>query len=121
MTHAKTGGDHQRLVAITPCRDEEAHLEATIKSIAVQTRRPDLWIVVDDGSTDRTPEILAQATREHPFIRVVRREDQGERRVGPGVIDAFYSGLDSIEIEEFDFVCKLDADLELPQRYFNSR
>ncbi len=107
-----------RLVVISPCRDEEVHLEATIRTMAAQTRPPDLWVIVDDGSTDRTPEILEQAARDHPFIRVVRREDRGERKVGPGVIDAFYAGADSIDLDAFDFVCKLDCDLELPPRYF---
>ena len=108
----------QRLVVISPCRDEEEHLAATIRSMVAQTRRPDLWIVVDDGSTDATPEILTNAMREHDFIRVVRREDRGERKVGPGVIDAFYAGLDSIDRGDFDFLCKLDCDLEVPPRYF---
>ncbi len=51
----------ERFVVISPCRDEESHLEATIESMANQTRRPDVWVIVDDGSTDRTPEILSRA------------------------------------------------------------
>jgi glycosyltransferase involved in cell wall biosynthesis len=108
----------QRLVVISPCRDEETHIEATIRSMVAQTRLPDRWIVVDDGSTDRTPEILSDAAEEHEFLEVVRREDRGARRVGPGVIDAFYAGIDSVDLDDFEFVCKLDCDLELPPRYF---
>lgn len=108
-----------RFVIVTPCRDEEDHIEATIGTMVAQTVRPTLWIVVDDGSTDRTPEILAEAAVAHEFIRVVRRDDRGRRKVGPGVIEAFYAGLESAgDLDRFDFVGKFDADLELPPRYF---
>jgi poly-beta-1,6-N-acetyl-D-glucosamine synthase len=49
---------------------------------------------------------------------VVRRTDRGRREVGPGVIEAFYAGLKAVSLEDFDYVCKLDTDLELPARYF---
>lgn len=108
-----------RLVIVTPCRDEEDHLEATIATMAAQTLPPTLWIIVDDGSTDRTPEILREACERYPFIKVVRREDRGERKVGPGVIEAFYAGLEAAgDLDAWDYLCKLDADLELPPRYF---
>ncbi len=48
----------------------------------------------------------------------MRRDDRGARRVGAGVIDTFYAGLETIELDRFDYVCKLDCDLELPPRYF---
>lgn len=106
------------IVVISPCRDEEEHVAATIESLAGQTVRPALWVIVDDGSTDRTPEILAEATKRHPWIRVLRREDRGERAVGPGVIEAFYAGLETVNLDEYEYVCKLDADLVLPEGYF---
>jgi len=73
---------------------------------------------VDDGSTDQTPAILAEYEAAYEFIHVVRREDRGGRKVGPGVVDAFYAGLETIELSEFDYLCKLDMDLDLPPRYF---
>jgi poly-beta-1,6-N-acetyl-D-glucosamine synthase len=51
-------------------------------------------------------------------LRVVRRADRGGRRVGPGVIEAFYAGLETVNPEDFDYLCKLDMDLDLPARYF---
>lgn len=111
-----------RLLVISPCRDEQGHLEACIASVAAQSLRPDLWVIVDDGSTDRTSGILAEAAARHPFIRVLRRDDRGDRSVGAGVVEAFYAGLESLPPESprqsFEFICKLDADLELPARYF---
>jgi poly-beta-1,6-N-acetyl-D-glucosamine synthase len=79
---------------------------------------PALWIVVDDGSTDQTPAILADYARRLPFLRVVRHTDRGRRSVGPGVVDAFYAGLEGVDLDRFDYLCKLDMDLVLPPRYF---
>jgi len=108
----------RRFVIITPCRDEAQYLEEMTRSVAAQTIQPTLWVIVDDGSTDRTPEILEKAAREHDWIRVVRREDRGKRAVGPGVIEAFYAGLETVDLKTFDYVGKFDADLILPPRYF---
>jgi glycosyltransferase involved in cell wall biosynthesis len=121
MSHeANLESSSRRFVIITPCRNEAAHLPVTIRTMAVQTLLPKQWIIVDDGSTDCTADILAKAMRQYKFIKVVRRDDRGKRSVGPGVIDAFNAGLDSIEDldGEFDYLCKLDADLEIPPRYF---
>ncbi len=108
----------RRYVLITPCRDEAEFLQTTIDSIAAQTVPPTLWVVVDDGSTDATPQILERAKARLPFLRVVQRADRGARAVGPGVVEAFYAGLESIDLDQFDYLCKLDGDLELPPRYF---
>ena len=109
-------GDGARVVLVSPCRDEEATLERTITCVETQTRPPDLWVVVDDGSRDRTPEILAEAARRLPWLRVVRRDDRGERRLGGGVIEAFDEGLASVDID-YDFVAKMDVDLEFSPDY----
>lgn len=108
----------RRYALISPCRDEADYLQITIDTVAAQTLLPTKWVIVDDGSTDQTPEILARAAAKYPFIQVVRREDRGVRSVGPGVIDAFYHGLSQIKIDDFDYVCKFDCDLEMPSRYF---
>ncbi len=103
---------------ISPCRNEAAYLRRTLDSVIAQTVRPDLWLIVDDGSSDATPEILAEYTAAHDWIKVAPKPDRGHRAVGPGVIEAFYFGLDQIDISAFDQICKLDLDLELPPRYF---
>jgi glycosyltransferase involved in cell wall biosynthesis len=93
-------------------------MRRTLDSVARQTVPPALWVVVDDGSTDETPAILAEYAARLPYLRVVRRKDRGGRSVGPGVIEAFYAGLDTVERKNFTYLCKLDLDLELPPRYF---
>lgn len=110
----------RRYLLVTPCRNEAAYLQTTIDAVAAQTVPPTRWIVIDDGSTDDTPEILARAGESMPYLEVVRREDRGRRSVGPGVIDAFYAGYERIDPGDFDYVCKFDADLDLPRRYFET-
>ena len=109
-----------RLAIITPCRNEADHLAAAIESVAQQSFTPAIWVIVDDGSTDGSAEILTDAQTRHPFIRIVSRQNRGFRLVGPGVIDAFYEGLGTINLDDYDFVCKLDADLDLQPDYFST-
>jgi glycosyltransferase involved in cell wall biosynthesis len=108
----------RRYLLISPCRDEAEYIRRTLDTVAAQTVPPALWVVVDDGSTDATPQILEEYARRLPYLRVVRRTDRGKRAVGPGVIEAFYAGLATVDLAAFDQVCKLDMDLELPPRYF---
>src|SRR5678816_2670713 len=91
-----------RLIVISPCRDEAAHLEKTIDSVVAQTHRPDQWLIVDDSSSDRTPEILAQATHEQPWIESLRLERSGTRQLGPGVVSAFNAGLECLGRDAYD-------------------
>ena len=90
----------------------------TLDSVIAQSLPPALWVIVDDGSSDGTGAILEEYSKRHDWIRVVTREDRGARKVGPGVIDAFYAGLDTIDLDDFGYLCKLDMDLILPERYF---
>jgi glycosyltransferase involved in cell wall biosynthesis len=110
----------QRYCLITPCRDEAKYARRTLDGVTAQSVPPALWIIVDDGSTDQTPQILAEYAAKFPYIKVLRRDDRGFRKLGGGVIDAFYHGYDSINPHEFDFVCKLDLDLDLPPKYFQT-
>jgi glycosyltransferase involved in cell wall biosynthesis len=108
----------RRYVIITPCRDEAAFLPTTIASVARQSQPPVRWVIVDDGSSDETPAILADAARRYPFIDFIRREDRGDRAVGPGVVEAFYAGLAAVDLDRYDYLCKLDGDLDVPPTYF---
>ncbi len=107
-----------RLLVITPAKDEAQFIERTIDSITSQSILPALWVIVDDGSTDRTGEIADAAAKKYPWIKVLHRTRGTARRVGPGVIEAFYAGMAEAKLSDFDYVCKLDGDLELPDDYF---
>jgi poly-beta-1,6-N-acetyl-D-glucosamine synthase len=105
-------------VIITPVRDEERHIEKTIASVISQTCRPRQWIIVNDGSTDRTGEILDRSCARHDWITVVHRENRGFRKSGGGVIEAFYDGYARLKVPDFDFIVKLDGDLSFQPDYF---
>jgi glycosyltransferase involved in cell wall biosynthesis len=108
----------RRYCLITPCRDEAKYARRTLDAVARQSERPARWIIVDDGSKDDTPRILAEHAARFPWVQVLRRADRGDRKLGGGVIDAFYTGYETIDPASFDYVCKLDLDLDLPPRYF---
>ena len=110
--------DSRKYVVISPCRDEAEYMKRTLESVVNQKLTPTLWLIVDDGSTDGSKEILADYERDYEFIKVMSRENRGFRSVGPGVIDAFYAGLQTVDLDKFQYICKLDLDLELPDTYF---
>src|SRR5512144_2387932 len=100
----------RRYCIITPCRDEARFARRTLDAVVGQAEPPALWVIVDDGSTDETPAILAEYAARVPWIRVVRRSDRGARKVGPGVIEAFYAGLETVDLADLEYVFKLDLD-----------
>lgn len=105
-----------RIVIISPARDEARTIEETLACLASQTLQPARWILVDDGSSDGTAE-LAEAWQDRiPALRIVRREDRGFRKVGPGVVEAFYAGFETVDTE-WDYVCKLDVDMRFEPTY----
>ena len=107
-----------RYVVITPVRDEKKHIESTIESMRGQTVLPTEWVVVDDGSTDGTSEVLDRAASELPWIHVIHRANRGFRKNGGGVMEAFRDGYASLHCSDWDFVIKLDADLTFSPDYF---
>jgi len=108
----------QSYVLISPCRNEARYMRETLNTVIKQSVRPAKWVIVDDGSTDKTAEILYEYSTKYDWIKIIRRADRGHRAVGPGVIDAFYAGYETINPDEFNYLCKLDLDLRLPERYF---
>jgi len=95
-------------------------MRQTLDSVIAQSIRPTKWIIVDDGSTDDTPKILALYAARQDWIKIITRPDRGCRAVGPGVIEAFYAGYETINPDDYDYLCKLDLDLRLPPRYFET-
>lgn len=107
----------RRYVVVTPTRDEEATVETTIRSMLAQTVRPERWVIVNDGSTDRTREIIVRHLGQNPWIHLLDRTNRGFRALGGGVVQAFDEGLAQAGTD-WDFVVKLDADLEFAPDYF---
>ena len=83
---------NRNYVLISPCRNEADYMRQTLDTVIAQSIRPARWVIVNDGSTDETPQILAEYAKQHDWIQIVTRADRGRRAVGPGVIEAFYAG-----------------------------
>ena len=105
-------------VIITPARDEEKNVEATLRAVTSQTVLPSKWMIVDDGSTDKTAEIVESYTKRYPWIRLGRRANRGARKSGGGVIEAFYDGYNTLHRNDWDYIVKLDGDLTFSPDYF---
>jgi biofilm PGA synthesis N-glycosyltransferase PgaC len=102
---------------ITPARNEEAHLEKVIRSVAAQTVLPVRWVIVSDGSTDRTDEIVRDYAVPHPWITLLRRECSDERHFA-GKAHAVNAAYETLRSFSFDLIGNLDADITLPPDYY---
>ena len=107
-------------VVITPVRNEELNIQKTIESFVNQKILPSLWIVVDDGSKDKTGDIIDEAAAKYPWITAIHRADRGFRQPGTGVVEAFYDGYPIIGATSWDFLVKFDGDLQFQPDYFES-
>jgi glycosyltransferase involved in cell wall biosynthesis len=97
-------------VLITPARNEEAFLEGTILSVARQTARPGKWVIVSDGSTDRTDAIIRDYAARYGWIHYLRRPEHADRQFAAKV-HAFAAGHDVVAATAYDIIGNLDADL----------
>jgi glycosyltransferase involved in cell wall biosynthesis len=107
-----------RYVIVSPVKDEERYVELTLRSVTSQAVPPMLWVIVDDGSEDRTLDIVRRYTAKHPFIRLVQHRKAGARWPGSPVIRAFNYGYALLGDLEYDFIVKLDCDLSFGPDYF---
>jgi len=99
-----------KYILITPARNEEAFLETTIRSVEGQTILPERWVIVSDGSTDRTDEIVRDHASRHAWIRLVRGPEHPDRQFAAKV-HAFAAGYAAVREAPHDIVGNLDADL----------
>jgi poly-beta-1,6-N-acetyl-D-glucosamine synthase len=102
---------------ITPARNEEAFIELTIESVLGQTRRPVRWLVVSDGSTDRTDEIVSRYAQEHGWIELLRMPERQTRDFG-GKARSFNRGYAQVRHLGHDVVASLDADVTFGPDHF---
>jgi len=106
-----------KYVLITPAHNEEAFIEKTLAAMVTQTMLPERWVIVDDGSMDKTAEIVESYTQRYPWIELVRRPEQS-RRSFAGKVHAFNAGLERVQQSlEFEVIGNLDADLSFDPKY----
>jgi poly-beta-1,6-N-acetyl-D-glucosamine synthase len=104
-------------VIISPVKNEEKFIEKTIESVINQTVPPVEYIIVNDGSTDRTPELIKKYTNKFSWIKCYDKENK-KHSPGSGVVEAFYKGFEKLETRSWDFIVKLDGDLSFDKHYF---
>jgi glycosyltransferase involved in cell wall biosynthesis len=104
-------------VLVTPARNEDAFIEATILSVVRQTIRPQKWIIVSDGSTDGTDAIIQRYASEHAWIEFVRMPEHRDRQFAAKA-RCFAAGYEKLQPVAFDLIGNLDADITLPPDYY---
>jgi glycosyltransferase involved in cell wall biosynthesis len=105
-------------VLITPARDEARFIELTIKSVVAQTVRPIKWVIVSDGSTDGTDEVVSKYAAEHSWIELVRLPERRERHFA-GKVHAFNAGYARVRDLEYEVIACLDGDISFDADYFS--
>ena len=110
-------------VIITPAFNEAAHIGQTIEGVLAQSVLPAIWVIVDDGSTDQTVEIVKQYASEYPWIKYFYRAKQAGQSYYSSNVYAIYEGINEIKnsklrIEKYDYLAILDADISLPPNYY---
>jgi glycosyltransferase involved in cell wall biosynthesis len=106
-------------VLVTPVRDEVATIARTIDSVARQTHLPREWIIVSDGSTDGTDDVVEAAATAHAWIRLMRVPARSGRSFA-AVVHNTETGIRSLTCRAYDYLGLLDADLEFRPSYFET-
>ncbi len=106
-------------VVVTPARNEIDSIRSTLDSVISQTVLPVYWIIVNDGSTDGTGDVLKIYSEVHSWIHVIDyTRETSDRRVGKNVVEIIESALQRTQGINWDFWVKLDGDIILPPSYF---
>ena len=105
-------------VIITPARNEARFIELTLQSVIAQTVRPLKWIIISDGSTDGTDEIVKQYASNFPWIELLRMPERRERNFA-GKVLAFNAGHGKVKNLDYDVIVSLDADISFESNYFS--
>ena len=104
-------------VLITPARNEAAFIKLTILSVVRQTVFPLKWVIVSDGSTDGTDEIVKKYAAKYPYIELVRMPERQERHFA-GKVHAFNAGYARVKELDYDIIGSLDGDISFDPEYF---
>lgn len=106
-----------KYILITAAKNEELFIEKTIQSVLNQTIKPERWIIVSDGSTDRTNNLVEQYKDKNKFIDLIALPPNKERNFSLKV-NALNTAIKKVEVMEFDFIGNLDADVTLNNNYY---
>jgi glycosyltransferase involved in cell wall biosynthesis len=108
---------HVDYALVTPARNEEVYIQRTIEAVVSQTVLPQKWVIVSDGSIDRTDEIVRTYAKKYALIQLLRAGEKGQRNFGSKV-RAFQAGYDELAATSYEFVGNLDADVTFDPDYY---
>lgn len=108
-----------RFLIIIPAHNEEDNLPFTLDSLQQQRYKDFKVVVTNDGSTDRTSEIIKKYTDSDPRFETVNLQ-KSAHQPGSKVVNAFKKGLETQNLDNFDIICKFDADIILAENYLES-
>ncbi len=103
-------------VLITPAHNEAAFIEKTIQSVIAQTVLPERWVIVSDGSTDGTDEIVEKYRDGRPWLELIRLPEHSERHFAAKV-RAFDAGYRRVDGLPFDIIGNIDADVSFGEDF----
>ena len=104
-------------VLVTPARNEVAYIEAALRSVVTQSRLPKRWVIVSDGSSDGTDEVVLRYMTGREWIELLHLP-AGEERSFSSKAQVFNAGVERLRELEYDIVGNLDADISFEPRYF---
>src|SRR5579862_4653970 len=105
-------------VLITPARNEAKYIGLTLRSMVAQTRKPLRWVIVSDGSTDGTDDIVRGYSSDHPWIELLRMPERKERHFA-GKVHAFQAAYTHLSVLDFEVVGNLDGDVSFEPDHFD--
>lgn len=106
-------------VLFTAARNEECYIENTVQCVIAQTMWPKKWVIISDGSTDRTEEIVSQYAKKYDFIKLIRVEPMRNRSFASKV-NAIRKGSEHLKNIDYDYIGNLDADVSFEPYYYES-
>lgn len=109
--------NNRSYIIITPAKNESEFIGKTIDSVVNQTVKPLVWVIVDDGSTDNTTEIVKPYEEKYSFIKLVNRASEEKRNFGNKVF-AVRRGFEEVQHINYTYYCNLDADVSFESNYF---
>ncbi len=106
-----------KILVIIPAHNEANYISQSLSSLVNQHKQPTTIVVVNDNSTDQTEAIIDKFTAKHPNIKKINNQSTATHLPGAKVIDTFYKGIEAVDLNSYDLICKFDADIIFPPDY----
>jgi len=109
---------NSKYIIVTPVKNEEKFIGQTINSVINQTIKPQRWIIVNDGSTDKTGQIIQQFATQFTWIQEIENEKSLTRKMGGQA--ALMHGLRLVKVDDYDYFIRMDGDVTFDPHFFRS-